>query len=79
MRILGETKLAIDNIYDRVGVRNPSAAVSLTEKLSAIMERVLDLSRKNILIPSVFTLLFLFLSDYRSEHVLVALPESTKS
>lgn len=44
MRILGETKLAIDNIYDRVGVRNQNVAVTLTDKLSAIMERVLDLS-----------------------------------
>ncbi|KAG5455895.1 MAG: hypothetical protein BJ554DRAFT_4523 [Olpidium bornovanus] len=43
----GKTRAPIDNIYDRVGVRNPPFSMTLTDKLSAIMERVLDLSRES--------------------------------
>jgi hypothetical protein len=48
MRILGETKLAIDNIYDRAVIKNIHSSkenVNIMDKITAIQERVMDLSR----------------------------------
>jgi hypothetical protein len=47
MRMLSETKLAINNIYARINVRmNPITSPELfPEKLVAIQERILDLAQ----------------------------------
>ena len=36
--------MAINNLYMRVGIRNVRESASMNEKLSAIKERILDLT-----------------------------------
>ncbi|KAL7746545.1 hypothetical protein RI367_008072 [Sorochytrium milnesiophthora] len=57
MLVLSETKLAINNIYQRVAASTSrtanDAAVSLTDKLTAIQDRILDLSQISAKVESM--------------------------